>query len=432
MKNRFTAFVLACIAPLAFLACAGSSQVGNTDASSPLSVDAIVQAVTGNELVLAARIPKTRRTDESYMAELANQVAVKSIFIEGLEIEVSGAPAVVKEIKGDSVRVLAARTAAYSPGATVRLRIPKKNLVMTDFAVIRGTDATAGRVTMEELTSALIDTGHFNVLERAKLKAVINELELSQTLSAGGLAEELPENLKGKLLLADLLMGGTLANMGGDWEINLRLINVQTGQSAAAIGMRMPLTAEQLRDSGPMNETFKEDTLDASWVLGPHGRKSGDDACSVSLDATQGPDGTGSSLCMAYDFTGARKNTRCMAFTRKKRDLSLYAGVEFYVKGTGTGVVNIQTSMPGEPLKVDAWQGTFRATDQWRKVQIPFTDFIVGRGWIKESASARGFMTGDQIFRSSHVEQVAIIINSSLNPADTHGTLNIAQLGFYR
>lgn len=431
MKNRFTAFVLAWIVPFFILSCAGSSQVGDTDKSPPLSVDAMVQAVNGNELVLETRIPKTRRTDESYMAELANQVATKSILIEGLEIEVSGAPAVVKEIKGGSVRVLAGKTAAYSPGTTVRLHIPKKNLVVTDFAVIRGTDVTAGRVTMEELTSALIDTGHFNVLERARLKAVINELELGKALSAGGLTEELPENLKGRLLLADLLMGGTLANMGGDWEINVRMINVQTGQTASAVSMRMPLTAEQLRDAGPMNETFAENTLDASWVLGPHGVKSREHACSVSLDATQGPHGPGTSLRMGYDFTVAQVNTRCMAFTRKKRDLSLYAGVEFYVKGAGTGVVNIQTSLPGEPLRVDAWQGTFRATEEWRKVRIPFTDFVVGRAWIKESAS-RGLMPGDQIFRPSHVEQVAIIINSSLNTAGARGTLNVAQVGFYR
>ncbi|MBI5897469.1 MAG: CIA30 family protein [Desulfobacterales bacterium] len=432
MKNTFTAFILAWITPLFILSCAGASQVGDTDKSSPLSVDAIIQSVTGNELVLETRIPKTRRTDESYMAELANQVAIKSFFIEGLEIDVSDVPAVVNEIGGDTVRVLAGKTAPFSPGSAVRLHIPKKNIVMTDFAVIRGTDATAGRVTMEELTSALIDTGYFNVLERAKLKAVINELELSKTLSASGLAEELPENLKSRLLLADLLMGGTLANMGSDWEINLRLINVKNGQTVSAISMRMPLTAEQLRDSGPMNETFKEDALDASWVLGPRDGKSREHTCSVSLDATIGPEEVGTSLRMDYDFTGAGKKARCMAFTRKKRDLSLYAGVEFYVKGAGTGVVNIQTSVPKEPLKMDAWQGTFRATDEWRKIRIPFTDFVIGRSWIKEAATARGFMPGDQIFRPSHVEQVAIIIYSGLNPAGAHGTLNVGKLGFYR
>ncbi|MFZ1983676.1 MAG: CIA30 family protein, partial [Desulfatitalea sp.] len=124
--------------------------------------------------------------------------------------------------------------------------------------------------------------------------------------------------------------------------------------------------------------------------------------------------------------------TRCMAFTRKKRDLSLYAGVEFHVKGAGTGVVNIQTSVPKEPLRMDAWQGTFRATDEWRKIRIPFTDFVIGRAWIKKAATVKGYMPGDQIFRPSHVEQVAIIINSSLNPAGAHGTLNVAKVGFYR
>ncbi len=432
MKNTLTAFVLPWITPLFILSCAAAYLSSDTGKPSAMFVAARIQSVRGNELILEPRIPESRKTAASYMAALANQVVAKSLFIEGLEIEVSAVPAMVEEIRGGSVRVLAEQTASFSPGSAVRLHIPKKNIVMTDFAVIRGADATAGRVTMEELTSALIDSGYFNVLERAKLKAVINELELSEALSESGLAAELPEDLKGRLLLADLLVGGTLANMGSDWEVNLRMINVRNGQTISAITMRMPLAAEQLRDSGPMDETFKQDTLDASWVLGPRDQKNREVLCSVSLDATQGPEAVGTSLRMDYDFSGARRETRCMAFTRKKRDLSLYAGVEFYVKGAGTGFVNIQTSVPKEVMRMDTWLGTFRATNEWRKIRIPFTDFAIGRAWIKEGATARGFTPGDQIFHPSHVEQVAIIVNSTTNPAGAHGTLNFGKVSFYR
>lgn len=432
MQKTLTTFGLSWIVPLFIMLSAIPSRAGDLDTSSMIAVDGVIQSVMGNELVLEARLPKLRKKDASQMAELANQVAVKSFFIEGAQIEVSDVPAVVKSFRGSTLRLLAGNAPAFSSGAAVRLQIPKKNIVVTDFAVIRGSDATSGRVTMEELTAALIDSGYFNVLERAKLKAVINELELSETLSAGGLAAELPEKLKGRLLLADLLVGGTLANMGSDWEVNLRLINAQNGQSVAAMAMRMALSAEQLRDSGPLNETFKEDTLDASWVLGPRDAKNREAVCAVTLDATQGPEAVGTSLRMDYDFTGAKKQTRCMAFTRKKRDLSLYTGVEFYVKGAGTGFINIQTSMPRDPLSVDAWHGTFRATNEWRKVRIPFTDFVVGRTWIKKGASSKGLTPGDQVFRPSHVEQVAIIINSSTNPPGAHGTLNVGKVGFYR
>ncbi len=431
MKNRALVFGLSWMVPLLIMNAASPSRAGDADTPSTVSVDAIVQSVTGNELVLEARIPKPRKTD-AYMTELANQAAVKSFFIEGSDVEVSDVPAVVKVFKGSTLRVLTGNAFPFAPGAPVRVHIPKKNIVVTDFAVIRGTDATSGRVTMEELTTALIDSGYFNVLERAKLKAVINELELSETLGATGLAAELPEKLKGRLLLTDLLMGGTLADMGSDWEVNLRLINVKSGQTVAAIAMRMPLTAEQLRDSGPMNETFKEDALDASWVLGPRDEKNREAVCSVTLDATQGPAAEGTSLRLDYDFTGTKKQTRCTAYTRKKRDLSLYSGVEFYVKGSGAGFINIQTSVPGEPLKVDAWVGTFRATKEWRKIRMPFTDFVVGRKWIKKGAASSGFMPGDQVFRAGLVEQVAIIINSGVNPADAHGTMHVGKIGFYR
>ena len=44
----------------------------------------------------------------------------------------------------------------------------------------------------------------------------------------------------GKLLMADIILTGTLADIGGAWDINLRLVNVRTGQAMAAISMRTP------------------------------------------------------------------------------------------------------------------------------------------------------------------------------------------------
>ena len=52
----------------------------------------------------------------------------------------------------------------YTVGAVLKLKIPKKIIAIVDFEVIRGRKK-AGRVTLEGLTSTLIDSGHFTVVE---------------------------------------------------------------------------------------------------------------------------------------------------------------------------------------------------------------------------------------------------------------------------
>ena len=171
----------------------------------------------------------------------------------------------MKESRGNQVIVVFDKPQAYPIGSSVKLKIPKKTIAIVDFEVIRGNVQEAGRVTLEGLTSALIESGHFTVVERTKLKTIIAELELSLS----GLTKETPEKVMGKLIMADLILTGTLADMGDKWDINLRLVNVRTGQAMAAIAMRTALfKPTELRDAGPLNEDFKEDTLDASWRLG--------------------------------------------------------------------------------------------------------------------------------------------------------------------
>ena len=93
----------------------------------------------------------------------------------------------------------------------------------------------------------------------------MNELELSLS----GLAKKTSDKAIGNLITADLILTGTLADLGNTWDVNLRLVNVRTGQAMASIAMRTPLIKPlEMRDSGPLNEKFNEDTLDPSWRLG--------------------------------------------------------------------------------------------------------------------------------------------------------------------
>ena len=81
---------------------------------------------------------------------------------------------------------------------------------------------------------------------------------------------------------------------------------------------------------------------------------------------------------------------------RSKRDLSLFNGIEFYVKADiqVTGHVAIFTSERENPNIIDAWVGNFEIGTSWKLIRIPFEQLTIGRGWIKEGAERYGAKLG--------------------------------------
>ena len=407
---------------------------------SLLYVDGTVQSVTGNQAILELKLPEFKKAPEPSISDIAQQVVQKSLFLEGIATDVNGTAATIREVRGRIISVVFEKPAPYPAGTAVKIRIPKKVLAVVDFEVIRGNEQSVGRVTLEELTSALIESGHFTIVERSKLKTVINELELSLS----GLARQTSDKAIGNLITADLILTGTLADLGGTWDVNLRLVNVRTGQAMASIAMRTPLIKPlEMRDSGPLNERFNEDTLDPSWRLGFREaemfgeRGGGSDLghyCKFVLDPIQGPEDTHSSLKIDYDFTGIKSWTLCNASNHKRRDLSLYSGIEFYAKATRplTGRLNIATSLPDDPDRIDSWIASFRAGTEWKKLRISFSNLTVARGWVKGRAAKFGAKPGDQVFRPNRIERFAVQVESSLNLPDIKGSLWVGKMRFYR
>ena len=227
---------------------------------------------------------------------------------------------------------------------------------MVDFEVIRGREKDAGRVTLEGLTTALIDSGHFTVVERTKLQAVLTEIGLSMT----GLTKETPDKVVGNLLMADLLLTGTLAQQGMVWDTNLRIVNVRTGQAMAAISTQMKMSAlSDIRDTGALDEDFEGNTISSSWLTGHRARG----AFRVTHDTTSGADSSSRSFRMDYDLQVIpREEMFARIANMLKRDLSLYSGIEFSVKASAssTGALRMLTSDHEDANTIDAWGGTFR------------------------------------------------------------------------
>ena len=118
---------------------------------------------------------------------------------------------------------------------------------------------------------------------------------------------------------------------------------------------------------------------------------------------------------------------------RKKRDLSLYDGIEFYARATeGLHVTAmVITSLPEDPNRIDAWTGSFEVDRAWEKIRIPFAHMRVSRQWIKVGAAAMyGAKPGDQVMRLERVEGFQIGIHQLQN-GDVKGSLWIDKIRFY-
>ncbi len=419
---------------LILVACAGMTRQDRTETGQLLEINGTVQAVNAREMTLMIKIPEIRRTPGSAVSEIAGQVVQKCHLIEGMTTDIDGVSALVKEIRGNTVKVTLEKPVAYAAGTVVKLKIPKKTIAVVDFEVIKGAQKEAGRVTLEGLTSALIDTDQFIVVERSKLKSVMGELQLSLS----GLTREKPDKVIGSLFIADLVLTGTLAETQDEWDINLRVINVRTGQAHAAIALKTKLfKATEIRDSGPWHEDFEGATPDPSWQIMYRQAERGTGKASssywrVGIDRGAGATDSKKSMKIEFDFRGDRR-MYAQAENRRKRDLSLYNGIEFYARASEkiVGQVHILCSLPDDVNRIDNWTAYFEADTKWEKIRIPFDQLVVARGWIRRGSERYGARPGDQVLRLFRVESFMVGIDSNKNP-DTRAAVWIDGINFYR
>jgi len=245
------------------------------------------------------------------------------------------------------------------------------------------------------------------------LVPILSEHELSQT----GLTKEPAEKIVGKLLTADLILTGTLAEIGSTFDINLRLVDVRTGQALAAIAVKTPLATFQAVRNAEVNEDFSK-RPSASWRLGDGTSKGG--FYRVSWDHNTGVNDSKGSLKIDFDYPSGLSRVEGYAgiMNLEKRDLSSYKGIEFYIKATRplTVIFSMRTSLPNEPIKQDCWMGYFQIETGWIKVEIPFKKLMISQSWVGWRAQSHGFKLGDQIFRPNHTEAIEIFILAGENP----------------
>lgn len=87
-----------------------------------------------------------------------------------------------------------------------------------------------GKMIAEWLTTHLVETGRFDIVERRLLTKIIEE----QKIGASGVVDPNSASQLGKVLGVKTVVTGSVSNYGGIIDINARLINVETASIRAA------------------------------------------------------------------------------------------------------------------------------------------------------------------------------------------------------
>ena len=98
----------------------------------------------------------------------AQKVIQKTFLLENSSTTINGEKAAVTDIRGDSITVEFEAPPKLSQNDRVRIYVPKKVIGITDFEVIRGHEKAIGLISMESLTTAMVNSGQFIVVERNK------------------------------------------------------------------------------------------------------------------------------------------------------------------------------------------------------------------------------------------------------------------------
>ncbi|MDH5720241.1 MAG: CsgG/HfaB family protein [Spirochaetia bacterium] len=109
----------------------------------------------------------------------------------------------------------------------------KPRLAVFDLSV-SGVEESVGQAASAQITEALLETGHYVILERGDLEKVLSEQQLAQS---GILSEDKAAEL-GKMAGAEIVVTGSVSKLESGIQISARLIKVQTGEvekSAAVI-----------------------------------------------------------------------------------------------------------------------------------------------------------------------------------------------------
>ena len=436
MKNR--GFItLVCATLMLLISCQAASEkrvVQEPTMKSVFYLPAEVTEVQQNSVTLRVEKPPLFEKEAKLALQLAQELIEKTYLLEGQKTRVDQSRAeVVRVIGNDILLQILDKSHSFKPGDRVQILLAKKIIAIKDFEVIMGQNKEVAKYVQEDVTTALVNSGQFNVVERSKLKSVLDELQLAQT----GLVDPASVKQVGKLLGADIILTGTLAPTGDEWNVNLRVINTETGLIAAALnkkGRLHELKPEAFREMKNIDGSFEDKTSDmAGWILGEFkgGRAGAGGYQIVYIDETQGAAGTQKSLALDFKLGSKRvekfKNQPIHAgiTNRLKRDLTNYSGIKFYMKADRDLTVWLQVSDSEEGSDYEEnWFHTISVTKDWKETSIPFNSLSIQKKRAKEQGT-------NQILQLNYIERITWLVHERSFGRGEGAKIWLDQVTFY-
>jgi len=126
--------------------------------------------------------------------------------------------------------------AADQPSSDTAELTTKPRVAVFTFENAGAVDSTMkwGETISEMLTTALINSNRFKVMERAQLSKVLQEQALGQT---GALDSETAVAV-GKIMGLDAVLVGSLSQLASVYEADARILNVESGEAVTAANAR--------------------------------------------------------------------------------------------------------------------------------------------------------------------------------------------------
>lgn len=207
-------------------------------------------------------------------------------------------------------------------------------------------------------------------------------------------------------------------------------------EQAKAQAARIAPQAALIRPDSRQDQYARPDPLaalewDAFWRLGVlHWQ---DARFEVSLDEKNKAVGSAKSLRVDYSLPPGSSEVLACVQSRKKRDLSGFAGIEFSVMASQplAGHLNISTSSPSNPKMVDRFSATFKIGSSWQVVRIPFERLAVSSSWVRVGAARQGLTPGDGVPHLERTEELRIGVDPLYNPPG-QGRFWVDSIRFYK
>lgn len=432
MRGYFNIIMVSIITSL-LMSCAPTAQkkiMKQPEMKSVFFLPADVLTVEENLITIRVEKPTLFEGDVKLALQLAQGIIENSYLLEGKETNLNQSRAkVIRVIGNDILLEILEKSHSFKPGERVRIFLEKKIIAIKDFEVIMGRNKAVAKYVQEDVTTALVNSGQFNVVERLKLKSVLEELELSQT----GMIDPNSAKQVGKLLGADVILTGTLAATGEEWNVNLRIVNTEKGLIVVAINkvaFLHELKVESFREIENLDGKFENTTSGlAGWIIGTKfERRTGKGGFQkVYVDDKQGAKGTKGCIAMQFKLGSERieKNIQTRIRNRLKRDLSNYSGIKFYIKASKDITVRFHLT-DGEKgsAREENWTRNIPVTRDWKEIRIPFNALSLAKGMAQKLGT-------NQMLELKYIEKIEWIVDDYNVEPGTEGIIWLDEISFY-